>query len=99
MAITKEITIKENYSEANIIKKQYSNGQLAVFVHNYDGEPLAELSIDDSSIELASNEIILNNYSENSTIAQDFLDSKVCVPTDRFVLIGSHLCPICRIAV
>ena len=40
---------------------------------------------------------IKKNYSENSIIAQEFLDSKAFTPTDRFILIGAHLCPICQI--
>ena len=90
--------VKEKiYSEGIFIKKKYSNGQLAVFFRNSDGEPVAELSINDNSVELASNEFILKNYSENSQIAQEFLDSKAFTTTDRYILIGAHLCPICRI--
>ena len=91
--------LKENYAEGLIIKKRYSNGQLAVFLHNKNGEPIAELSVNENSIDLAPNEIILKNYSENSTIAQEFHDSKIFIPTDRFILIGSHLCPICKVAI
>jgi len=40
-------------------KKQYSNGQLAVFVHDYNDEPLAELSIMCNSVELAPDEFVL----------------------------------------
>ncbi|MFX1450476.1 MAG: hypothetical protein ACFFCM_06525 [Promethearchaeota archaeon] len=88
-----------NYPKGFIVKKYYSNGQLAIFFHNYDSEPIAELSVNDDTIELASDEIILKDYSENSNIAQQFLVSNILIPTDRFALIGSHLCPICRVAV
>lgn len=92
--------IKENKAKNRIIvKKHYSNGQLAVFIHKNDGEPIAELSINEDSIELSSNEIVLKYYDENSRIAQEFLDSELILPTDRFILIGSHLCPICRVEV
>jgi len=90
--------VKEKiYSEGIFIKKNYPNGQLAVFFSNSDGEPVAELSLNDNSVELASDEFILKNYSENSLIAQEFLDSKAFTPTDRYLLMGAHLCPICRI--
>ena len=78
-------------------KKQYSNGQLAIFVYNYDNEPLAELSIMCNLVELAPDEFILKDYSENKNIAQQFFDSELIIPTDRFILIGSHLCLICQI--
>ena len=76
--------------------KRYSNGQLAVHMRDNDGEPLAELSVRQDSIELAPDEFILKDYSENSDLVQDLFDSKIVVPTDRFVLVGFHLCPVCK---
>ena len=78
--------------------KHYSNGQLAVYVHDYSGEPIAELSIRNDSVELLPNEFILKDYSENEYLAQKFLESDLIIPTNRFILVGSHLCPICQIA-
>jgi len=78
-------------------KKHYSNGQLAVFAFNYNDEPLAELSIECNSVELAPDEFILKDYAENKNIAQQFFESELIIPTDRFILIGSHLCLICQI--
>ena len=89
----------QNYSKGFFTKKYYPNGQLAIFFHNREGEPIAELSVNEDAVELDSNEIILKNYSENSQIAQEFINSLFFIPTDRFVLIGSHLCPICKIAI
>ena len=92
------LSSKIKYFQGEITKKKYQNGQLAIFVNGSDGEPIAELSINDYSIDLASNEIVLKNYSENSQIAKDLLESEVLIPTDRFLLIGTHLCPICEVA-
>lgn len=78
-------------------KKHYSNGQLAIFVYNFKDEPLAELSIVCNSVELAPDEFILKDYSENKNLAQKLFESELIIPTDRFVLIGSHLCLICQI--
>ncbi len=89
----------EKYPDGLILKKNYPNGQLAVFFHNNDGEPIAELSVNEDSVELNSNEIVLKDYAENSQIAHELLDSQILIPTDRFVLIGSNLCPICKIAI
>jgi len=67
----------------NLQKKHYSNGQLAIFVHNYNDEPLAELSINCNSIELAPDEFILKDYAENKKLAQKFFESELIIPTDR----------------
>ena len=94
------MTIKsEKDPKGFILKKNYPNGQLAIYYHNNDGEPIAELSVIQDSIELTSNEIVLKNYSENSEIAHELIDSRILIPTDRFILIGSHLCPICKVAI
>ena len=78
-------------------KKHYPNGQLAIFALNFKSEPLAELSIMCDSVELAPDEFILKDYSENKDLAQKFFELGVLIPTDRFILIGSHLCLICQI--
>ncbi len=83
--------------QRKIYTKRYLNGQLAVFVHNYSGEPMAELSIMHNLVELAPNEFILKDYSENNEIAKEFIYSELIIPTNRFILIGSHICPICQI--
>lgn len=77
--------------------KKYLNGQLAIYIHDFNGEPLAELSIMHNSVELAPNEFILKDYSENEEIAQDCFKSNFFTATGRYVLIGSHLCPIFQI--
>lgn len=81
----------------NLRTFRYSNGQIGVFIQENDGQSLAELSIMNNSIELEPDEFILKDYSENEDIAEDFIESLLIVPTNRYVLIGAHLCPICRI--
>ena len=77
-------------------KKHYPNGQLAIFALNFKNEPLAELSITCDSVELAPDEFILKDYAENKNLAQKFFETEMIKPTDRFILIGSHLCLICQ---
>jgi len=83
--------------DGKLQKKHYPNGQLAIFVYNYNDEPLAELSIMCDAVELAPDEFILKDYAENKSLAQMFFESEKILPTERFILIGSHLCLICRI--
>ena len=84
--------------EKKLNTRRYLNGQLEVFVQENDGEPIAELSIMKNSVELAPNEFILKDYSENAYLVQECYESNLFIPTNRFVLIGSHLCPICQIS-
>lgn len=76
---------------------RYINSQLSVNIHGFSGEPIAELSIMNDSVELAPNEFILKDYSENQYLVRECYESDLFTPTNRFVLIGSHLCPICQI--
>jgi hypothetical protein len=78
--------------------KHYINGQLGVYIHDHKGEPLAELSIMHDSIELAPNEFILKDYSENEDLINQLIETELIHSSNRFVLVGTHLCPICQIA-
>ena len=77
---------------------RYLNGQLAVFVQDYHGEPIAELSLKSNLIDLAPNEFILKDYSENEDLANELIEQGLIKISKRFFLIGSHLCPVCQIA-
>ncbi|MHA2399004.1 MAG: hypothetical protein ACXADU_08960 [Promethearchaeota archaeon] len=77
--------------------KHYSNGQLGVFVQEHNGEPIAELSIMNDSTDLGSDEFILKDYSENEKIIKEYFIQKKIIPTNKFVLIGSHLCSVCQL--
>ena len=90
--ITEQISIKNKLHVGH-----YSNGQLAVFVHAISGEPIAELSIEFDLVELSPNEFILKDYSENIDIAKEYVNAEILSSTNRFVLVGSHLCPVCQI--
>ena len=88
--ISKPIVFNEKFQTT-----RYANGQLAVFIHGYHGEPIAELSLCANSVQLAHNEFILKDYSENEDIANELIELGLIKFSERFVLIGSHLCPVC----
>ena len=92
----KMIRNKKNFEEQLHLNRYY-NGQLAVFVLSNRKEPIAEISIKHDSVELAPNEFILKDYSENKGLVSKFLETGLINPTNRFILVGSHLCPICQI--
>ncbi len=93
----KKMIETQKYFEKPLHLNRYYNGQLAVFILSNKKEPIAELSIMYDLAELAPNEFILKDYSENKSLAQEFLKSNLIIPTDRFILVGSHFCPICQI--
>ncbi len=92
----KMIKIKREF-KIELHTRHYLNGQLAVYVNDKIGHPIAELSIMNDLVTLAPNEFILKDYSENKELAQELLETNLFVPTDQFILIGSHLCPVCQI--
>ena len=94
----KKMLINQKQFKKEVYTGRYSNGQLAVFVHDYSGEPIAELSIMQDSVDLAPNEFILKEYSENRDLGQEYLKAEVFTPTNRYILVGSHICSICQIA-
>ncbi len=78
----------------SIHKKTYKNGQLAIFMNDIDGQPFAELSVSKDSVYLDEDEFILKDYSENTKLVDELMNSRIITLTDRFVLVGSHVCPI-----
>ena len=93
----KKMIKTQKYIEKQLHLDRYSNGQLAVFVTGYLREPIAELSIRNDLVELAPNEFILKDYSENQVIADNFFEKGFIKSTNRFILVGSRFCPICQI--
>jgi len=92
----KMITTQKDFKKRLYVGR-YSNDQLAIFVHDISGEPIAELSIKQDSVDLAPNEFILKDYSENEGLINEFLETELFNTTNRFILVGSHLCPVCQI--
>lgn len=70
----KKMISKQDFSNQKLITNRYLNGQLAVFIKNDQSEPIAELSLASDTIDLAPNEFILKNYSENEDIANEFIN-------------------------
>ena len=89
---------KQNNPKENFNTKRYFNGQLGVYVNDEKGLPIAELSVMHDSVELAANEFILKDYSENKEIINKAFETEKINITDRYILIGKHICPICQIS-
>jgi len=89
--------ISQKFSLKNVITRRYNNGQLAVFLYDSRSEPIAELSIEVDTVELDNDEFILKAYSENRIIIDKMVKDGLIAPTDRYVILGNHLCPICKV--
>ncbi len=83
--------------EERIVIKKNKDNNLSLFLCSKKGEPLAKLSIDGKDSNLQPDEIILKDYSENSGIIDQLIDSSMLKPTDRFILVGNRLCPVCKV--
>ncbi|TXT58689.1 MAG: hypothetical protein BAJALOKI2v1_320040 [Promethearchaeota archaeon] len=88
----------ENRNETFLLKRD-SNNNISLFLGNNREEPIAKLSVDANNSELNSDEIILKDYSENSLIIEELLASNMLKTTDRFILVGNRLCPVCKVLV
>lgn len=89
-------TLKANQEHILELGK-YPNGQLAVYLEDKNGFPIAELSIMEKTLDLKENEFIYKDYSEHNDFSQELLNLDIIKPTNKFVIVGSHLCPICYI--
>jgi hypothetical protein len=93
----KDMISKNNISKTDLYVNWYDNGQIALYLRGVGGEPIAEISINYEGIDLEENEFILKDYNENETLIPQLFDSGKVIPTDRFILVGSHICPICKL--
>lgn len=93
------MSISGLYSNKSIRKKIYANGQLAIYINDVDGQPFAELSVSKDSVYLDQDEFILKDYSENIELVEELVNLEAIALTDRFVLIGPHVCPICKVLI
>ena len=94
-----KLRITESPLDKTIQKKTYANGQLAIYINDIDGQPFAELSLSKDSVYLDQEEFILKEYSENAELVEELVNLKIITLTDKFVLIGSHFCPICKVLI
>ncbi len=85
-------------NNSNILFQEYPNGQNAIYIQNGRGEPLTELSFQHNAIELSPDEVIIRNTTENVHIIRYLLNLGLIEFTNRYVMIGPYLCPICHIS-
>ena len=60
-------------------------------------EEVAKTCIARAALWVNADPLYIDIECENEEIAQDCFKSNFFTTTDRYILIGSHLCPICQI--
>ncbi len=86
------------YLRKRFYRERHANGQLALVCDEEQGH-FKELSIAYDKIRLGRDEIILKDFSGDLELTEYLSKTGIISQTDRFVLIGSHVCPICKVLV
>ena len=86
------------YLKECFYRERHANGQLALVLDEEEGQ-LEELSIAHDAVRLERDEIILKDFSNNLKLTNYLADQGIISQTNRFVLIDSHVCPICKLLV
>lgn len=87
------------YLKQKYFRERHANGQLALVLDDEKKGQLEELSIAHDMVKLDHDEIILKDFSDNLELTEYLSKSDIISQTDRFVLIDSHVCPICKLLI
>ena len=74
------------------------NGQPAIRLVTPQGEPVATATVRIPEAELADDEVLIKDYSENSGILEALIRAGVVEDTGRFVRSGYAVLPVCRLS-
>src|SRR5271157_4263447 len=97
------ICVEIQYEQETLTVKrgQYPSGHLSLFLEDARGQPMAALSVEVVDADLATNEFILKDYSENQIIirqiTRQLTGAGTIRSTGRFIEVGRCLCPIFEI--
>ena len=93
-------TVKFMQWECKVVKHHYVNNRVALeLIDANDGEPVAMASINIPEIALASDEIIIKDYSENEGMLDCLLKAGVVELSGRYVQHGFCQSPICVVCI
>ena len=86
------------YLRERFYRERHANGQLAL-VRDEESGQLEDLTIAHDAVRLGRDEIILKDFSDNLKLTKHLVNNGIISQTDRFILIDSHVCPICKLLV
>lgn len=90
-------TLKTPYSEYNVTisKRKYSNGRTSLqIIDAEDGFPVMTATTNVPEVELAENEIIIKNYSENEGVLEFLQENGIVGEVKRTIGIGFVSVPV-----
>lgn len=86
--------------DCELIKGRYDNGRIGLEVIDAkDGEPLFTATVNLPDIELASDEVVIKNYSENEGLLEVLVAYNYVIPTGQVVETGYVSVPICQLLI
>jgi hypothetical protein len=89
-------TVKFMRWDCHVIKRQYGNGRTALVLEDsYDGEPIATCTINLPDEDLADNEVIIKDYSENQGMLDTLISAGIISHPKRHVQSGYIVAPVC----
>jgi hypothetical protein len=93
-------TVKFMNWECKIKFAQYRNQRIAMeLVDHITHEPIAVVTINLPDVPLESDEVIIKNYSENTTMDVVLVNAGIIGPPLRFVQTGFVTVPICKLLI
>lgn len=78
----------------NVMKFKYGNKRLALELRDLEGQPYARITLNDPSIALAEDEIIVKSYSENEGILEWLKEHNMVSDPIKWIACGFIKCPI-----
>lgn len=89
-----------------VVLGKYNNGRTSIqLVASEDGEdicegePIATASVNIPTIPLASDEVMIKNYSENEGILEALTQANIVKPTGKCVDTGFVSVPVCKLLI
>lgn len=85
------------FGKVYLVKSKYANGRTAIqLMHDEEG-PIAIATVNIPDAELAADEVIIKDYSENEGMAEFIEENNIGKPTGRFVKSGYVTCPVFKL--
>lgn len=78
---------------------QYSNGRVALLLHDADGDELAVATVNVPDVALGANEVLVKDYSENKGMLASLEEAGIVRRTDRTVQSGFVALPVCELLI
>lgn len=78
--------------------ERYGNGRMAIrLIDEIEGFPVAIATVNVPEVDLAEDEVVIEDYSENDGMLVAFLEAGLIDEVVGITKVGFASCPICRI--